>query len=60
MVFEIGVVAGIDVIAGHKAALHHPVTNGYRKAKGDWKLAHHHAELSDALVEILKLPSDAP
>jgi hypothetical protein len=31
----------------------------YRKAKGDWKLTHYHADLSDALVEILKRPSDA-
>jgi hypothetical protein len=36
------------------------MTNVYRKAKGDWKLTHHHADLSDALAEILKRPSDAP
>jgi ketosteroid isomerase-like protein len=54
MAVETGIEAGTLVIAGHEAKLHHRVTNVYRKANGDWKLAHHHADVSQAMVDILK------
>ena len=34
--------------------LHHRVTNVYRRNDGDWKLAHHHADPSPAMLDILK------
>lgn len=54
MAVETGIEARTLVIAGHEAQLHHRVTNVYRKVDGDWKLAHHHADVSEAKVDILK------
>lgn len=59
MAVETGVETGRLVIAGHEASLHHRVTNVYRRVGGDWKLAHHHADLSEAMLGILKLLSEA-
>ncbi|WP_223477966.1 nuclear transport factor 2 family protein [Oricola indica] len=55
MAVETGVETGTLVIAGHEASLHQRVTNVYRRTDGDWKLAHHHTDLSDSMMEILKL-----
>ena len=30
------------------------VTNIYRREKGEWKMVHHHTDVSHALVEVLK------
>ena len=54
MAVETGIEAGTLVIAGHEAQLHHRVTNVYRKVDGAWKLVHHHADVSEAMVDILK------
>lgn len=54
MAVETGVETGTLVIAGHEASLHHRVTNVYRHEAGEWRLAHHHTDLSDAMLDILK------
>jgi ketosteroid isomerase-like protein len=54
MAVETGVETGTLVIAGHQATVHHRVTNVYRKIDGDWKLAHHHTDLSEAMLDVLK------
>lgn len=54
MAVETGIETGTLVIAGHEAELNHRVTNVYRKVDGDWKLAHHHADVSKPMVDILK------
>lgn len=59
MAVETGVETGSLVIAGHQATLRHRVTNVYRKVEGGWKLAHHHADLSDAMLDILKRLNEA-
>ncbi|WP_127902300.1 nuclear transport factor 2 family protein [Solirhodobacter olei] len=59
MAVEAGVETGTLIIAGHKASIHHRVTNVYRRVDGDWKLAHHHTDLSEAMLGILKLLSEA-
>ena len=51
---ETGVESGTLVIAGHQASVHHRVTNVYRKINDDWKLAHHHTDLSEAMLDVLK------
>lgn len=51
---ETGVETGKLVIAGHEATLQHRVTNVYRREKGEWRLAHHHTDLSEAMLDILK------
>jgi len=30
------------------------VTNVYRKVEGGWKLAHHHTDVSEAMLDVLK------
>ena len=54
MAVETGVETGSLVIAGHAATIHHRVTNVYRRQDGDWKLAHHHTDLSEAMLDVLK------
>ncbi|WP_431195202.1 nuclear transport factor 2 family protein [Bauldia litoralis] len=51
MAVETGVETGELVIAGHAASIHHRVTNVYRKGADGWRLQHHHADLSPAMLE---------
>jgi ketosteroid isomerase-like protein len=59
MAVETGIETGTLVIAGHKATIHHRVTNVYRRTDGGWKLAHHHTDVSDAMLDILKRLGEA-
>jgi ketosteroid isomerase-like protein len=59
MAVETGIETGTLVIAGHEASLHHRVTNVYRRTEGDWRLAHHHTDLSETMLGILKRLSEA-
>lgn len=59
MAVETGVETGELVIAGHAASIHHRVTNVYRKGADGWRLQHHHADLSPAMLEILQKLSAA-
>lgn len=54
MAIETGIESGTLMIAGHQATVHHRVTNVYKKIDGDWKLAHHHTDLSEAMLVVLK------
>ncbi len=54
MAVETGTESGTIVIAGHTAAIHQRVTNVYRISNGEWKLAHHHTDQSQAMQDILK------
>jgi ketosteroid isomerase-like protein len=56
---ETGIETGSLVIAGHEAIIRHRVTNVYRKADGQWKLAHHHTDLSEAMLDVLKRLGEA-
>lgn len=59
MAVETGIEAGTLVIGGHEATILHRVTNVYRRKNGGWKLAHHHTDLSEAMLNILKRLSAA-
>lgn len=39
--------------AGHPVETEHRATNVYRLEDGDWKVVHHHTDLSDEFIEIL-------
>lgn len=54
MAVETGNEAGTIVIGGHEAAIHNRVTNVYRRKNGEWKLAHHHTDISEDMLSILK------
>lgn len=51
---ETGVETGALIIAGHEASIQQRVTNVYRKIEGNWKLTHHHTDLSEPMLNILK------
>ncbi|MGX9855352.1 nuclear transport factor 2 family protein [Limimaricola variabilis] len=54
MAMETGVEIGTLVIAGQTAEINQRVTNVYRLVDGNWKLAHHHTDQSEAMLGILK------
>jgi len=54
MAVETGVECGSLVIAGHTATIRHRVTNVYRRQDGEWRLAHHHTDMSQAMLDILE------
>jgi len=41
------------MVAGDQIDFEHRVTNVYRRHEGAWKIVHHHADLSPAMIEIL-------
>jgi ketosteroid isomerase-like protein len=55
LAYEVGVERGTLSIAGHQvSSIEDRVTNVYRKEAGGWKIVHHHTDLSQAMIEILK------
>lgn len=54
MAVETGVESGTLIIAGQPVTLNHRVTNVYRKIDGAWKMAHHHADPSEAMLDVLR------
>ena len=59
MAVETGIEVGAIVIGGHEAAITHRVTNVYRRTNGEWKLAHHHTDISEDMLGILNSLSEA-
>jgi len=54
MAYELGFEQGQITLAGEKAMIDHRVTNIYCREGGEWKLVHHHGDISPAMVEILE------
>jgi len=52
MAYELGVERGQITLAGEKVALSHRVTNIYRRESGAWRIVHHHADPSPAMLEL--------
>jgi len=53
LAYEIGVESGHMVLAGEKVQIDHRVTNVYRREGGEWRVVHHHTDLSPAMIEVL-------
>jgi ketosteroid isomerase-like protein len=53
MGYEIGIEKGQVTMAGQKIPIEHRATNVYRREAGGWKIVHHHADLSPAMVATL-------
>jgi ketosteroid isomerase-like protein len=51
--YEVGIEYGQLKLAGQKCSIEHRVTNIYHKQGGVWKMIHHHADTSPAMLEIL-------
>ena len=54
LAYEVGVEQGQAKIAGEQIAIEHRVTNIYRREAGEWKVVHHHTDVSPAMVDILR------
>ncbi len=52
--YELGVERGSFTLAGQPVAVDGRVTNIYRREAGAWKMVHHHADLSPAMVAALQ------
>jgi ketosteroid isomerase-like protein len=49
----VGIEKGHCTLAAHRIPIEHRVTNIYRREAGEWKVVHHHADLSQAMVDVL-------
>ena len=54
LAYEVGIERGEFMLAGEKVAIEHRVTNIYEKQGGTWKIVHHHADISPAMIDVLK------
>jgi ketosteroid isomerase-like protein len=54
LAYETGIERGRGKVAGQQIDLEHRVTNVYRREGGQWKMVHHHTDISPAMVEILR------
>ncbi len=54
LAYEVGIERGRGTVAGEPVEIEHRVTNVYRREAGQWKLVHHHTDVSPAIVDILR------
>jgi ketosteroid isomerase-like protein len=54
MAYEVGTEQGHFKLAGEQVSIDQRVTNIYRREGGAWKIVHHHADISPAMVKILQ------
>jgi ketosteroid isomerase-like protein len=52
MAYEVGTETGQITLAGKQIPMEHRVTNVYRREDGDWKVVHHHTDLSRAMQDV--------
>jgi ketosteroid isomerase-like protein len=51
--YELGVEQGHFQLADQPITINHRVTNIYQRQAGAWKIIHHHADISPAMIEVL-------
>jgi len=55
--YEVGTEEGQTKLAGHPVSIKHRVTNIYRREGGEWKVVHHHTDVSPMMLDVLsRLP----
>jgi ketosteroid isomerase-like protein len=54
MAYEVGTERGQMTLAGRQVPIENRVTNVYRREDGDWKVVHHHTDLSPAMQDVLR------
>jgi len=52
--YETGIERGRGKVAGEQIEFEHRVTNVYRREGGQWKMVHHHTDVSPGMVEVLQ------
>ena len=53
MAYEVGTEQGQFKLAGKQVTIEHRVTNIYRRIAGEWKIVHHHADISPSMLDVL-------
>ena len=53
LAYEVGIEEGEITMAGEQVSFDHRVTNIYRRVGGEWKVVHHHTDLSPAMIDLL-------
>ena len=53
LAYELGVERGKLTLAGQPVSIEHRVTNIYRRESGAWKIVHHHADVSPAMLDVV-------
>lgn len=53
MAHEVGVEAGTITLASLTATVEHRVANVYRREAGNWRMLHHHTDLSPEMLDAL-------
>ena len=53
LAYEVGTEQGQFTLAGEEVPVDQRVTNIYRREAGGWKIVHHHADISPAMVGVL-------
>jgi ketosteroid isomerase-like protein len=51
LAYEVGVEHGSFKLAGTPIAIDHRVTNIYQRESGGWRIVHHHADVSAAMLD---------
>jgi ketosteroid isomerase-like protein len=54
MAFETGIEKGQITMAGRTVNIEHRVTNVYRREGRNWKVVHHHTDLSPEMIDLLR------
>ena len=52
--YTLGTEQGQATLGDERVGIDWRVTNIYRREEGEWKMVHHHTDVSPALVEVLK------
>lgn len=53
MAYELGIEKGQFRLAGEQVTIEHRVTNIYRYEMREWKIVHHHADVSPTMLDVL-------
>lgn len=53
MAYELGTEQGQFKLAGKQITIEHRVTNIYRRVAGEWKIVHHHTDISPPMLAVL-------
>ena len=53
MAYELGTEKGQFKLAGKQVTIEHRVTNIYRCVAGEWKIVHHHGDISPPMLDVL-------
>ena len=54
LAYELGIECGQFKLAGTLVTFENRVTDIYRREAGKWKVVHHHADVSPAMVDVLR------